>query len=298
MKPSQLQQIESYLSGQMTAHEKEAFEADLQANPELKQELDFQSDVIQGIGEYRKAQLKARLDAIDVSPAWWNLASQSSSVQAIVGALVIASVGLGIYFYDSDDAKEISNESSQEIVINAPQQEDPLVWQVPELPKKGSDDVKNKNIDQYPGDQQVFEKNDLSKTREQKAQNKSTADFNPDVVVPDAGGGTADAEFTPEALEAPEDDKTREKKPIDVEVVDKRAKKIQYKYYSGKLYLLGDFGEEPYEILEVNSSEGRKIYLYHADEYYKISVSDKMKALQAIENKRLIRELAILRKAD
>ncbi|MEQ9230349.1 MAG: hypothetical protein RIF46_06670, partial [Cyclobacteriaceae bacterium] len=78
MNLNQQQQIESYLAGEMSAKEISAFESQVEVNPELRQELHFQSEVISGIGEFRKAQLIARLDGLNVSTAWWSVVQHSS----------------------------------------------------------------------------------------------------------------------------------------------------------------------------------------------------------------------------
>ena len=83
---------------------------------------------------------------------------------------------------------------------------------------------------------------------------------------------------------------------LDDEIIETKASKIKYRYYDGKLYLYGKFQQEPYEILEINSASGRRIYLYHLTNFYEISSSDKPVELKAIDNSKLIQELEILRK--
>ena len=70
---------------------------------------------------------------------------------------------------------------------------------------------------------------------------------------------------------------------------------LKYKYFDGKLFLYGDFNEQPYEILEINGVKERKLYLFFESKYFNIDVTDKVKELDQIVNPKLVNELDIIR---
>ena len=57
---------------------------------------------------------------------------------------------------------------------------------------------------------------------------------------------------------------------VAVETARKDGDMFHYQYYQGKLYLYGDFRENPYEILELNSANGKRLFIYYNNVYYNI----------------------------
>lgn len=287
MDSTQLQQIEAYLSGQMTPEELSKFESLLEVNPELQQQLNFQTDVINGVGQFRKNELKARLEALDPTPAWWTIAHLSPVGQFIGGSVVVGALGIGTFFIVNPSN---SDQTAVEVIeINAPTPVD-VQAEIPEispLPLVGNQPtVENTKITE-----------ELTKDERQLSGSNEEA-FVPVVSVPEAGDVEAAQEFQPNDLPTPEESESDNSSiPVDVEIVSTKGSKVKYEYYAGKLYLYGKFQEEPYQILEINSASGRKVYLYHMDVFYHIEPVDKPTSLERVEDTDLIKELSILRKS-
>ena len=298
MNLNQQQQIESYLSGQMSPADASLFEAQLEVNPELQQELKFQTEVIRGISEYRKIQLKTRLDAINVSANWWTTLQYSTLGQYIGGAVVVALISGGVYWWAdkwSDDG--LPNEGAQvetPISLSENEPEFPLIAVEEDGKEKQQPPIEDeKSIANHSG----FEKVEGDETA--RVEKTPTKKFSPKVNVPAAGNVDEEKAFNPDELPVPAESTadSEKTKPVDVEVIDTKSTRIKYRYYAGKLFLYGNFATEPYEILEINSSKGRSIYLYHLKAYYEILPSDKPTGVQEITDQKLIQELSILRKA-
>ena len=265
---NQIERIEKYNAGSMSANDATLFEKDLATDPSLKAENNFQSDIINGLKEYRKTQLKCRLDAIDITPRWFDFAQQSTLVKSFGGIAVATIVGGGIFLFS--DTKEEASELDNKIAImdmNVPV-EKTLVF-----------DWNQKDIDSTPSEadpkrsKQMPTANEpareitasleattavATEVLEEKAQSK----FYPNFISPDADD-IAETELTnvelDEVLVMTSVENVSE--PIDIETENTKSSKIRYKYYDGKLFLNGDFNQEPYEILEINSAKGRRIYL-------------------------------------
>ena len=57
---------------------------------------------------------------------------------------------------------------------------------------------------------------------------------------------------------------------VEIETAKKDSDMFHYQYFSGKLYLYGDFRDYPYEILELNSANGKRLFIYYNNTYYRI----------------------------
>ena len=82
---------------------------------------------------------------------------------------------------------------------------------------------------------------------------------------------------------------------VEVATIQDRKNKFHYKFFENKLYLLGNFDEMPYEIIELNSKSGKSYFLFYDDSFYKLK-SDQLKPapLVKIENDSLVNELKII----
>ena len=88
--------IDKYLSGRMSDGEMMEFEQTLSADPLLNKDFEFQQAIVEGVKTARVNELKASLNAIDVS----GLTSTTSfwSVKTITAATIIIVGGVTSYF--------------------------------------------------------------------------------------------------------------------------------------------------------------------------------------------------------
>lgn len=294
------EKIEHYHSGNMSAGDKTSFENEIASNPELKAESDFQSDIINGIKEYRKTQLKTRLDAIDVSPGWIEFARQSALVKSFGGVAVASLIGSAVYFYAEAKVEEPAEISAAGIEAYGPvDKEFTFVWDIPMF--KTTSETKTSTISvtkQNPDSEQSVAVKEVVQSAFEPAAEEAKESFTPDFSAPEAGEITEDQEPTASTLDivpvaSATDAKNEE--PIEVETKNSKNSKIRYKYYDGKLFLNGDFKKEPYEILEINSSKGRRIYLLHQKKYFEVKTTDRLTELPEVTNVKLIQELRLLK---
>src|SRR4051812_15209527 len=86
--------IEAYLRNELSPVEKAAFEKRIAQDPLLKNELELQKDIITTLQDHRKAELKHRLNQIDVSDG-----SNLSSYLRLFGLIGIPLLGFGLWMY-------------------------------------------------------------------------------------------------------------------------------------------------------------------------------------------------------
>jgi hypothetical protein len=61
------EKVEAYFENRLGENEKQDFLKEVESNPELKSEFEFQRQVIEGIKEVRKAELKTMLDNVPIA---------------------------------------------------------------------------------------------------------------------------------------------------------------------------------------------------------------------------------------
>ena len=276
-----------------------SFEKQLESDPALKAESDLQADIVGGLKEYRKLELKARLDAINVGPTWMEFMGQSALMKSMGGVIVASLIGTGIYLYGEQDEQV---ESGATVTINAPVAESiEYVW---ELGQEESDNSTNTTLEKpeianEPAMETKLEVQvaDQSAREEQVVINEDKEVFKPSFEAPAVANVEEDSKFQSEGLDELSEttNTTASEDPIDVETENNRSKTIKYKYYDGKLFLSGDFDKSTYEILEINSASGRRIYVYYIDTYYKVGTTDRLTELPAVKDQDVIKELELLR---
>lgn len=280
--------IERYLNDELSLSEKQAFEAEIQSNAELASEVSFQKLVINGIKKYRVSQLKSQLSAVDVSSGGLG----NTGITMVTSFVVLASIVSGIYYFDmqaeSDQKTEMAWINSDQFIA-----EQPLPLEFP--------------VDRISAIEKVAEPKKSTKLTEQSASRMQKAIKKSDrkekkstiiAVVPQIHLGEEERLF--DAVES-EDSFTeissnKQRAILNIALADGESKELKYKYAEGHLSLYGDFSASPYEILEINNTKGKQIYLYHLDVYYQIEPVMEITPLIPMSDAKKIEELKLVQK--
>lgn len=285
----------------MSEQEMTVFQKQLETDPALKAESDLQGDVIDGLKEFRKLELKNRLDAINVGPTWVEFVQQSALMKSMGGVIVASIIGTGIYFI-GESKEEIG--SNEPVTITAPVEAESTDY-VLELGDETS--VKNdtelekptltSKVENTADKKPVIQENTPSPTEKPMKVAEKVEEFKPSFDAPAVASVEDESRFSGSDLdELPENTVSESTTdPIDVESENNRSNVIKYKYFDGKLFLSGDFNKSPYEILEINSLADRRIYVYHQGSYYSVGMANKLTELPLVTNKEIIEELKLLR---
>lgn len=298
----QIEQLtDQYLRGELSGNELMSFEQLIVDDATIGQYVQFQNDLVLGISHYRKVQLKSRLDAIEIGTGSVSGATLFQGFLKIAGtSLVAILIGLGVYnqIYDEptvDQENQLEIENRDNYTFSES-------LEIPAIPivKKKKPAVSVAVIKEEP---LVSRKAETTLKEEEKSSSKTEEnliEYVPKVNVPALNDVSDSKEFVAQEISIPQvsgnDIVDREsEKPIDIKTFNRKINEIKYRYFDGKLYLYGDFKKEPYEILEINSRSARQIYLYYADKYYEIEMSDNVTILNPSTDDKLIEELKIIR---
>lgn len=297
--------IEAYFDGSILPNEKLLLEKQIQKDPLLKAEFELQQNIVSGIKQTRHIQLKQRLSGIEVPPVSISLI-QTAAVKWLAGSIAVTTV-LGSLFYwfsatndliipiDLKVSQSIDLTDDQSITLSSPQVLYQKNTSEPEFIKSklNSNSVAKK----------VETEN---RTVDQSARNINRAETNSE---------NNNIAIKPQALLSFEDEKlfaeNRENdidhiKPIAIKIapasdtqikvlMPKEAQKYHYQYYNNKLFLYGNFSEEPYEIIELKQKGDRKLYLSYKDTVFIImpDVSE-ITELQQLHDAKLLQELLMV----
>lgn len=282
--------VERYLDGEMSPSESLEFEQHLSKDPMLSSEYNFQRDIVDGIKDYRKTQLKTRLDSIDITPGLFETLATNTAVQATSGVLLTGAIAFGSY-----------------LLINSPEKAETIEF---DLHSKSSELTEStyhdKEIEKLP----LMELPSYDRTAKSDqidiaaVEEEATPDeivstpITPDVVAPTLAdkGNTEDILPKVEEIEKITAISQSKDGQIEVENVATTKQYFQYKFYNNKLYLFGDFSEVPYEILEINGRSGKKLFLFHNEVFYRIENNvTRTSRLRKVNDPELIDELLILK---
>ncbi|MEQ8239832.1 MAG: hypothetical protein RIA69_11505 [Cyclobacteriaceae bacterium] len=294
MDNQQLDKIDLFLREELNQQESQRFQNELQTNPELNAEFQFQKQVFDGLNQFRHSQLKARLDGIDVTGVYGGGVLSSGLSKIVIGFGVIATIGFGLWYFNTLENEDLSNANIAE--IDAPfNKEYNWVWKipVPEVPKQ-SIEVSSSPVNKL---NNISDNKQVEVLEEFEAESNNE-DFEIEINRPQLLGMTDDSNFESEKISTPKIEESEidgtNLSPIDIKI-ERSLGKLAYKYFDGKLFLYGDFTKEPYQILEINKKNGREIFMYFKNEYYPIKMVNEVSELKQLNDPDSKKQLDILR---
>lgn len=266
------EKIEGYLAGKLNAADTQALEEGMRKDPLLKNEVELQRDIIESLKNSRKIQLKNRLNNIDVTSTSTGV---SSAVKIAASFITVGIVGAGLYYFSvlsSDKSKD-----NVTVVLNENVQA-PQVQNIDNAEVAKNNTVTPANIETEANKNQARSSASNKNTNTTLARKNTTttqeitAQANvPNGVIAETESDRLSRDMT---INIPDGSISQEgavkvENP-DVTVDDRNKKDFSYVYSDNKLYLIGDFNDQPYSLYEINTSKGRKLYLSFDGNYYEL----------------------------
>ncbi|MEP2772316.1 MAG: hypothetical protein ABJH05_09210 [Fulvivirga sp.] len=283
---SNLEKISAYLENDMSVVERQEFEQAVAKDPELKQELDLQRDIIEGIRDARRSELKAIMDNVPIGGSM-GIGGSITFGKLASGIAIVGLLSLGAYYLiDDNDSSEFMPPKSN-TNIDIPEIDNNLA---------STNEIESKSeVDDNEGLTEVAEPNKTeTKTSEPVATNNNeTAD--PEINRPTAAPIFETSES--DSLEAPTneivDNIEGNLTSLDVEIDNTKKKySFHYQFNRGKLFLYGDFDRELYEILEFKTKSDKTLFLYYEGKFYPLNKQQvKIVELKPVKERTLIEKL-------
>ncbi|HEV7738005.1 MAG TPA: hypothetical protein VGO47_11615 [Chlamydiales bacterium] len=291
---SNFELIDDYLSNRLRGAEKEAFEKQLDNDPALKSDLDFQKQVVEGIRTARATELKAMLNKV---PVGGTTVQMDFSVVKMAASLIAAGVvGAAVYFYVTrgelppfDKAATDFNKTTEQ-----PKQQEPAKQDVTNVEPDSSEKVTPTLTDESKDNKKDPKKEPAKqdKPEQVKPAEKPKLDVTNPSDELDNSNNTKKDEPTANVRRS---DIT----PSHVQVqMDSSNKKydFHYQFVANKLMLFGSFDRSLYEVLEING-DNHAVFLFYKDVYYLLNEEEhKVTKLEPITDTSLINKLREYRK--
>jgi len=290
--------ILAYLENTLSQSERAALEGEILKDPGLKTELDLQSEIIKGIQELRKAELKQMLNNVPVGGG--NIASSITGTQYFAAAVTTALIGAGTYFMwpeNTDiEAQAASNliESVEPEIAEAPEN-NAEVLSVPEENKKDLEttSVVPKNLAETSSVAEEKKADIVEETETVAIPEENIALVRPEIIE------SFEDEKQPSDIKLPENN-LLEKAPSESTLIVETENKFKefnfhYQVKNNKLLLYGNF-EDTYEIIDLIKGSKRTPYLYYQGKYYPVNLNQAtIVQLSEVSENNIIEQLDNLR---
>jgi hypothetical protein len=269
--------IENYLSGKMSAGDRQAFEQRLTQDAELQREVNFQRQLIEGIRKARITELKTMLNQVPVTPV--SVGGSAVVMKIISSVIAVGIIGAGIYWYISQNENTSAPEAQPEVQVPvvSPAEQQPLDEPQPAEPV----------VESVPDNTRVSP----TTSTESKTETVTPATKPALQVYEPENEDNEQAQRERDQLEMV--NKAFVTSSIEVTVEDKTKKtNFHYAFSNNKLVLYGQFEKDLYEILEFIAQDKRTVFLYYKSNYYLLDLTKSSPTvLVPIQNAELLRKL-------
>jgi hypothetical protein len=297
--------IEAYITNKMPAADKISFQNELAKDPLLNNEIDLQKDIIAALKQQRKAELKTRLNKIQIDTT-----TNYAGLKVAASILLAGLISFGTYNYISSQKNNrntissnntVAGSSEKTITTNSGESNNNVITEnkTSKAASTNSNDIKGT----------VIAKNELndnaSSTIATKAitRNKTAESGDPVANAPEIKDryDESDGIKTDNDIKMPKGDfsNTNDESSLDnlkIETIKDKNHNLFYQYYNNKLFLYGDFDSKPYEILELNTIKDKQLYLYFENNYYGLhSNQTEITPLSVIKDKGTLSNLELIR---
>ncbi|MFL5730133.1 MAG: hypothetical protein ACJ75J_11665 [Cytophagaceae bacterium] len=301
--------IEAYITNKMSAGEKAFFENELAKDPLLNNEIELQRDIIDSLKENRKAQLKNRLNNIQIDAT-----SSYTGLKVAASILLAGLVSFGGYKYLNSN-KEIQNSGNNTISLTSPEKtintessssNQVIVENQKSVSAENTD--KNQNAASNIKGTVIAQNQNGESTRYTRTTTtvtQTTVESNnlPIFNTPEVKDRYEDSDGikTENHINMPKGDVGNSNGEsmldnLDREIIKDKNHKLAYQYYNNKLFLYGDFDSKPYELLELNTLKDKQLYLYFEGKYYGLKQNQtSITSLTVIEDKQTLSNLELIR---
>ncbi|MCC5929408.1 MAG: hypothetical protein JJU28_09205 [Cyclobacteriaceae bacterium] len=280
--------VSRYIDGDMSEIEKLDFQSRLVTDPVLQEEYSLQKDMVEAIKIYRRAELKSKLSHVQLPTTAWY---QTLGGQIAATASITAMVGLGAYLYFSQPSEVFSV-----VEIDALTYAQNLQGDVPEMPIayiQESEHADQNLISDVTHDDEVPANHEIS--------NDAIAQIRelpkPEIIVPELAiiDDGRDFEAPDGGFESSVSSFEKLSEKVAVETLKGVKKGLHYRFTGNKLFLYGDFGDQTYEIIEINTQKGRRFYLLFDGNFFQILQNQTdIAPLERIKDEEIINDLEIM----
>ncbi|MBL7860639.1 MAG: hypothetical protein JNJ65_05705 [Cyclobacteriaceae bacterium] len=273
---SNFELIDDYLSNRLSEADRKTFEQQLQSDPALKADVEFQSQIIEGLKQARIAELKAMLNKVPVGGSSIQLTPLRIAA-GLVGAAVLITAAYFYYRNNEQPLPKISTSLEDSIKIAEDQKPEPIESTPEQTEESKKEEVKP-----------AVKKQESVKSEKPVPSKTQVAKPTIDVIDPSAdlneSTPSKGTELTAKPAISPS------KVDVDIDSTNKKYG-FHYQFVKENVVLFGDFDKSLFEIIEING-EVHSLFLYYKQNYYRLDETQtEVTPLQVVTDKALIQLL-------
>ncbi|MEM7551771.1 MAG: hypothetical protein AAF363_18970 [Bacteroidota bacterium] len=287
------EKLDAYLRGDLDENSKSNFLNEVNQNPELQSKISFEKQLVEGIKEARVLEIKKNLSSIPVSyqPGFWE--SVGSAKVAISSGIVVGLLGISAYIFLPDDDTVLKESDLVDVteiqelndISNSVTDSDNIIVENNTSQNTDSKGVTEDIDDEIVPKVEFAPINDIKISVEAESNNEVET-FDPSILEPE------DNFISPSSSDLKNVEKDESHKTLyestTIERIDDGEHDFHYQFYNKKLFLYGSFSKSPYEIIELNSEEGRQYFLYYDHDFYPLDRDrDEIGELKALRDSSL-----------
>lgn len=277
---SNFELIDDYLTNRLGKQEKVDFERQLGSDPTLKEDVDLQRHILEGVKKARVADLKTMLNNVPVGGGFTSGIATGKIAAAVVTAGL---VGVSLYFY----FKPAETRSSGSPVIS--EKVEPVV----SSPAIKDSDGKSEAVQQPVHKQPVTVAPKVEKNKPLRSSEtvKPAATQQPKLEVVDPSEELVNNSAREVATsEGQKSVVTLSHITVETNSTNKKYT-FHYQFKDGNLVLYGSFDKSLYEILEIHG-DSHAVFLFYKESYYLLNEKqNNISPLAPIKDARLLRKL-------
>ena len=262
--------IDDYLANQLNEQEKISFEQQMAGDPALKEEVEFQQQVVEGVRSARSAELKAMLKNVPLNGNTW------SGGKIAATAVSVGIVATSIYFYLQEEQPVTPPEEQRKEQVAAPKDK----VEEPAVPATDTKQEPTNNAAEP-----AHEKSEAAGLKKVPTPVKK-----PDIQVVDPSAELTETEKATESVSPNRSEISPSKMEVITGISDKKHS-FHYQCVESKLMLYGPFDKSLYEILEIHG-DGHAVFLFYRENYYLLDEKESnITPLHPIRDSQLLKKL-------
>ena len=271
-----VEKIDLYLTGKLDAVDQSGFETLIASDSNLKEEVNFQKDMIDSIKKKEILRIKSNLNSIEVSLTSKFLQTKWLVSYALAGAIAIGTYA-GVEYYNNDDNPKLTASNVELNTNHVNYYSDG---------ETNTEPVEVNNSENVVSNESTDSETEVSSTKI-TIEDASPITINDNDQEENFDKGDVEVGSNPVVTNV------TKASNVDVKINTTRGKKVEYQFYEDKLYLYGNFTtSDPYVIYDIPTNYGTEYYFKIAKKYYKLEPNQvEKKELNPIENLELIKEL-------
>ena len=271
---SNFELIDDYLSNRLNEQDRTAFEHQLQGDPALKEDVEFQRQVVQGVRQARAIELKNILNNVPVSGSSW------SGGKAAAAVMTAGLVAVSLYIYFKEDIQPVTPTEAIQQEITTPPADHVVEPSVTPIPAPNSNESTSATTEQLKEKPKVLKEN-----------KPSSPVRKPDIQVVDPSSELTESKPEAAAHVSPGRSEISASKMEVMTGLSDKKHNFHYQFMQGKLLLYGPFDKSLYEILEIHG-EGHAVFLFYKENYYLLDErQEEITELKYIQDTELLKKL-------